>query len=579
MQPTAPTLPSAAARPALRSDCPVCNSSRLSYSFSHQSHRVMRCGDCALMFLNPQPSDQELSDIYTAEYFLGHNSEEGRRKASDLKRATARQYLAELTRYNGAPSGRLVEVGCGEGDFLCEAEAVGYEVLGVEYSAAACTTANSRLTHGRVEQGELADAKLPDSHFDVCVLNDVIEHVRDPLAFLREVRRILRPGGALFIATPCLDSWSARFMKERWMEWKPEHLTYFNRDNIQTALLKAGFEDVLVQPGWKILSYDYVQAHFEKFRVPLFTPTLRMLGKMLPKSVKQKPRRIVASGMMVFSRKAQETGARLSVVVPAFNEAGTIRPMMDALVAKKIAGMEIEIIVVESNSTDGTREIVQSYAEHPRVKIILEEKPRGKGHAVRAGLAAATGTYVLIQDADLEYDMEDYDALVEPLVSGRHAFVLGSRHGGRNLWKMRQFTGQRSLSSFLNLGHWFFTTLVNVLFGKRLRDPFTMFKVFRRDCLTGLRFECNRFDFDFELLIRLMQKGYTPAEIPVNYRSRSFKEGKKVSMWRDPLTWLAALARLRTSRVDTLAEIERTRAAETIPHPIALPVREALAHR
>lgn len=573
-----PTAP-ANARPALRNDCPICDSARLSYSFSHQSHRVMRCADCALMFLNPQPSDQELSDIYTAEYFLGHNSEEGRRKASDLKRATARQYLAELTRYNGAPSGRLVEVGCGEGDFLCEAEAAGYGVLGVEYSAAACTTANSRLTHGRVEQGELAAAKLPDSHFDVCVLNDVIEHVRDPLAFLREVRRILRPGGALFIATPCLDSWSARFMKERWMEWKPEHLTYFNKGNIQTALLKAGFEDVLVQPGWKILSYDYVQAHFEKFRVPLFTPALRMLGKVLPKSVRQKPRRIVASGMTVFSRKAEEIRPRLSVVVPAFNEYDTIRPMMDALVAKKIAGMDIEIIVVESNSTDGTREVVQQFAEHPRVKVILEEKPRGKGHAVRTGLAAATGTYVLIQDADLEYDMEDYDALVEPLVSGRHAFVLGSRHGGRNLWKMRQFTGQRSLSSFLNFGHWFFTTLVNVLFGKSLRDPFTMFKVFRRDCLCGLRFECNRFDFDFELLIRLMQKGYTPVEIPVNYRSRSFKEGKKVSMWRDPLTWLAALARLRTSKVDTLAEVERTRGADLPPATAALRVRPALSHR
>jgi SAM-dependent methyltransferase len=541
----------------------------------------MRCEDCDLMFFNPQPSDAELAQIYTKEYFLGHESEEGRRNAGELKRATARQYLAELTRYNGAPSGRLLEVGCGEGDFLSEAETAGYEVLGVEYSADACATANDRLKRGRVEQGELADAKLPESHFDVCVLNDVIEHVRDPIAFLREIRRVLRPGGALFIATPCLDSWSARVMKERWMEWKPEHLTYFNKDNIQTALLKAGFQNVLVQPGWKILSFDYVKAHFEKFPVPMVTPALRMLGKMLPASTKQKGRRVVASGMMVFCRKAAEVRPRLSVVVPAFNEAATFRPMMDALIAKEIAGMDIEIIVVESNSTDGTREFVQQYAEHPRVKIILEEKPRGKGHAVRAGLAAATGTYVLIQDADLEYDLEDYESLVEPLVNGRHAFVLGSRHGGRNLWKMRQFTGQRGLSTFLNFGHWFFTTLINVLFWKRLRDPFTMFKVFRRDCLHGLRFTCNRFDFDYELLVRLMQKGYTPVEIPVNYRSRSFKEGKKVSMWRDPINWLVALARLRCSNVDPMGEIERARAEEAAMQPVraSQPVQGALAHQ
>ena len=95
----------APSRPTLRTLCSVCGSVRLSYSFSLQSHRVMHCEDCALMFLNPQPSDAELATIYSAEYFLGHDTEEGRRDASELKRATARQYLAELTRYNGAPSG------------------------------------------------------------------------------------------------------------------------------------------------------------------------------------------------------------------------------------------------------------------------------------------------------------------------------------------------------------------------------------------------------------------------------------------------------------------------------------------
>jgi glycosyltransferase involved in cell wall biosynthesis len=191
------------------------------------------------------------------------------------------------------------------------------------------------------------------------------------------------------------------------------------------------------------------------------------------------------------------------------------------------------------------------------VKLILEKHPRGKGYAVRTGLKAATGDYVLIQDADLEYDLEDYDGLLEPLVAGRAAFVLGSRHGGRNVWKMRQFTRQHGLSLFFNLGHTFFATLINVLFFQRLRDPFTMFKVFRRDCLYALEFECNRFDFDYELLIKLIRKGYHPVELPVNYRSRSFKEGKKVRMFRDPLTWLRALARLRFMRIDPMEVVEQ----------------------
>jgi hypothetical protein len=342
------------------------------------------------------------------------------------------------------------------------------------------------------------------------------------------------------------------------MEFKPEHLTYFNPQTLQTALFKTSFRDVLVQPGWKMLSFDYIKMHFERFPVPLMTPGLSFLARVLPQRMQHQHRRVVASGMMVFARKA---GVRpqpvLSVIVPAYNEAKTFGTLMEMLLRKELANLGLEIIVVESNSTDGTRELALQYRDHPRVKLILEAQPRGKGYAVRTGLQAASGDYVLIQDADLEYDLEDYDGLLEPLVAGRAAFVLGSRHGGRNVWKMRQFTKQHSLSLFVNLGHWFFVTLINVLFFQRLRDPFTMFKVFRRDCLYALEFECNRFDFDFELLIKLIRKGHLPIELPVNYRSRSFKEGKKVRMFRDPLTWLRALARLRWVKIDPMRVVER----------------------
>jgi len=249
------------------------------------------------------------------------------------------------------------------------------------------------------------------------------------------------------------------------------------------------------------------------------------------------------------------------VIVPVYNEVHTVRRVLDALLAKQLADVDIDVIVVESQSTDGSREAVLEYQHHPRVTLVLEERPRGKGHAVRAGLARARGDFILIQDADLEYDFEDYDVLLEPLVTGRQAFVLGSRHGGSAL-KMRRFADQPSVALLLNLGHSFFTTLVNVLFGLRLRDPFTMFKVFRRDCLFGLEFTCNRFDFDYELLIKLVRKGYRPIEIPVNYRSRSFNDGKKVSVFRDPLTWFRVLVRLRFTRLDPLAVIERLRRAD-----------------
>jgi hypothetical protein len=238
-----------------------------------------------------------------------------------------------------------------------------------------------------------------------------------------------------------------------------------------------------------------------------------------------------------------------SIIVPVFNERNTFPELMRRLLHKRLdhLGLEREVILVESNSTDGTRELVAGFAAVPGVKVLWQDRPRGKGHAVRAGLAVATGDIVLIQDADLEYDVNDYDALLAPLLQGRAAFVLGSRHTAGV--GMRQFTDQRLLGKVLNAAHLFFTLLINTLYRQRLRDPFTMFKVFRRDCLYGLQFECNRFDFDHELLIKLLLKGYRPLEVPVNYCSRSFKQGKKIRFFRDPPTWIAADLKYRLRRL------------------------------
>jgi glycosyltransferase involved in cell wall biosynthesis len=232
----------------------------------------------------------------------------------------------------------------------------------------------------------------------------------------------------------------------------------------------------------------------------------------------------------------------LSVIVPIFNDRATVQAALDALLAKEIPGVAIEVVIIESNSTDGSREIVLRYRDHPRVKLILEDRPQGKGHAVRAGFAQATGDILLIQDADLEYDLADYEILLQPILAERQAFVLGSRHGRGGL-AIRRFADQPVQAFVLNAAHWFFTILINVSLGIWLKDPFTMYKVFRRECLDGLTFECNRFDFDWELLIKLIRKGYRPVEIPITYRSRSFKEGKKIRIFRDPLTWLRAWAK------------------------------------
>jgi glycosyltransferase involved in cell wall biosynthesis len=236
--------------------------------------------------------------------------------------------------------------------------------------------------------------------------------------------------------------------------------------------------------------------------------------------------------------------------MPVYNEKSTFRIVMEKLLSKQITGVDIEVYVVESNSKDGTREDVLAYKGHPRVRVVLEDKPTGKGHAVRIGLRIARGDIILIQDADLEYDLDDYEKLIAPIRAGEASFILGSRHPvGEKLWKIRKFDGALHLSDIMNAGHVFFAWLMNTVFRQNLRDPFTMYKVFRRDCIYGLRFECNRFDFDHEIVGKLVRNGFNPVEIDVSYHCRTFDEGKKISIFGDPPTWIRACLKHRFSQL------------------------------
>ncbi len=545
--------------------CPICRNADFADDFTSEQIRVQYCKGCRLRFLNPQPSDEFLTAIYNANCFLRGDTPDAKLKVSQIKRATARNYLAMIEHYAGRRTGKLLEIGSGHGDFLVEAQARGFDVTGIEYSEHAVEIARSQIAGGtgRVFCGEVNDANLPLSGFDVCVLSDVLEHARNPRELLSTVHTLLKPRGILFLAIPSLDSWSARLMGKRWMEFKPEHLYYFNRSTIETLLFATNFNRVLIRPNAKVLTPGYIFAHFDRFKVPVLTPAARLASKILPQKLLDRQKEIVASGLVIMAQKQQAQPCRkLSVIMPVFNESRTFQQAIDQLISKSIDGLDIEIIIIESNSTDGTREVAVGYQDHPNVKLVLEDKPQGKGHAVRTGFAYATGDFIMIQDADLEYDINDYEELLQPLRTGRAAFVLGTRHDGNGVLKMRHFVDQPLIAASLNLGHLFFSTLLNVLYKQRLKDPFTMYKVFRRDCLTGLKFECNRFDFDFELVIKLLRKGYTPVEVPVSYTSRSFSEGKKISLLRDPISWLKALAKFRIQSLSLAHNVQQANLAD-----------------
>jgi SAM-dependent methyltransferase len=219
-----------------------------------------------------------------------------------LKSATAELYLDQLAEH-GIRSGRLLEVGCGDGYLLAAAERRGYEVTGVEYSDHAAQRARAGLARGQVLVGELAQVDLPPEAFDACILADVVEHVRDPRSFLTTVRERLKSGGGLLIATPTTDSWSARLMRKRWMEFKTEHLSYFSRRTMESLLSQTGFQSLRFFPGYKIISLYYVKAHFESYQVPRWTSLVRFAIGWLPRSWQEKPRRLAGSGMLVLAVK------------------------------------------------------------------------------------------------------------------------------------------------------------------------------------------------------------------------------------------------------------------------------------
>ncbi len=238
---------------------------------------------------------------------------------------------------------------------------------------------------------------------------------------------------------------------------------------------------------------------------------------------------------------------KLSIIIPAFNERPTVEQLLKEVIAVDLAplGVEKEIIVVESGSTDGTREVVKDFESKGLVKAIYQPKPRGKGNAVRAAFATLTGDIVLIQDADLEYRVSEYPDLLKPLLSGQTDFVLGSRHLGKGDWHFRKFVHGKLSAAFMNFGNKLCNTLFNILYGVDLTDPTTMFKVFRASCIRGVTFRSDYFELDLEIVGKLIRRKYFPIEIPISYVSRGFDEGKKIRISRDGFLVIYAMFRFR----------------------------------
>jgi glycosyltransferase involved in cell wall biosynthesis len=225
----------------------------------------------------------------------------------------------------------------------------------------------------------------------------------------------------------------------------------------------------------------------------------------------------------------------LTVIMPVFNERSTVAEIIRRMRAVEIP-LTLQIVVVDDASSDGSDKVLQAL-EDSTVRVIRHPENQGKGAAIRTGMAAMTGDLLLIQDADLEYDPDDWPRLLDPILKGKAKVVYGSR-----------FTGERKNMMPL---HWFGNRLLslvtNVLYSSTLSDMETCYKLFDVQILEGITIVSNRFDFEPEITAKVLRRGHRIYEVPISYAGREADEGKKIT-WHDGFGALAALIRFRFTK-------------------------------
>ena len=222
----------------------------------------------------------------------------------------------------------------------------------------------------------------------------------------------------------------------------------------------------------------------------------------------------------------------LSVLVPVFNEEATLRQVLDRIRSVELP-LELEVVVVNDASSDGTAAVLKEL-DDPAIKVFTHPQNQGKGAALRTGLAEVTGDIVLVQDADLEYDPNDWPSLLAPIIEGKTSVVYGSRFSGDN----------ENMSGLHWIGNKFLTLTTTVLYATKITDMETCYKCFDRRVLEPIHVVSNRFDFEPEITAKVLRQGYSIYEVPISYQGREFDEGKKIT-WRDGFAALKALVKFR----------------------------------
>jgi len=225
---------------------------------------------------------------------------------------------------------------------------------------------------------------------------------------------------------------------------------------------------------------------------------------------------------------------KVSILIPVYNEIDTIGTILEKVENASFCGLEKEIILIDDFSTDGTKDILKSLEN--KYKVIYHKKNQGKGAALRTGFAAVTGDITVIQDADLEYDPDDYEGVIKLILDGKADVAYGSR--------FLDLAGSTTVVKANFLANKMLTLFTNILFGAKLTDMETCYKAFNTAFIKDIKIKSDRFDFEPEITAKVLKKKARLAEAPITYNGRTFEEGKKIT-WVDGIHAVLALVKYR----------------------------------
>jgi len=509
--------------------CPACERDVPKYLFHRAGVRFVRCANCDAVYVNPR-REHPINNL-DVEKQPFKNPRDRELMAADFEE------LLEHIAKDHESLARTLLIGRYVPEFAdgLVAKQIGLQVAEISDDVFQKVAVDSDVSWA---------APLLELAPQVVILQELLESCTDPGAVIAGLIAAL-PASTQFVVTYTnADSLPARILRRNWAQFFGTKSAYFSTSNLSALLGRHGLVLKRQYPLPVTRTAGYVAEMAERM-VP--NMGLAAIANATPLRNLSVPVR-AGNRVAVFGR-AQVSAERdkLSIILPVFNEHRFAAQVIDAVLAKELP-IDREVIIVESNSTDGTREIVASYERRPGVRVVYEDEPRGKGHAVRTGLQHVTGTIVLIQDSDFEYDIDDYDALLEPLLQRKAMFVLGSRSLGLDDWKVRKYDATPIRGALLNFAQVMFAKTYNVLYQQRATDVNTMFKVFRSECLDGLDLHSNGFELDIELACKLARNGNSPMEVPVNYIARGFADGKGIRFWRDAVPSYFALYRYRFAK-------------------------------